>query len=80
MPDVFDEIEKQIKQMYNLDEAEVANAVEIIQNVLNMCVLDNNQEPDPDDLDVMTKEIVGHFNSIDENLKDSEEILQEMEG
>jgi len=79
MPDVFEEIENKIKEMYNLEREDVAIAVEAIQNILNLCALDNNQEPDPNDLDVMVKEIVEHFNSIDENLKDSEENLQVME-
>lgn len=78
MPDVFEEIESQIKQMYNLDEGDVAIVVNKIQEVLTMCALDNNEEPDPNDLDVMTKDIVEHFNSIDENIKDPED--QGMEG
>jgi len=76
MPNVYDQIELKIKEMYELDEALITECTELVENMLNMCVIVSKQDLDEGDLDLETSKVIAHFVEIEEHLK-PEEVSEE---
>ena len=65
MPDVYEEIEKIIQTMYNLEADELAEAVEKLSGILKSCVVDVGVAIDTESLDSETHKLIHYFSDLE---------------
>ena len=75
--DVYEQIEKQMNEMYALDDMKISEVVGEIVNVMKQCVVTDGEEIDRGGLDEVTNLLVNIFLEIEEHKKTEEELMSE---